>query len=69
MQNMSDQFQDGGALPLESPTYVERQADRDLFLFDHTHRVFYKINRDAPLEAFPKPEELTDEFGQLIFQV
>ena len=42
---------------------------RDLFLVCKKHWVFYTIDRDQPLDVFPKPEELTDEFGQIIFQV
>ncbi len=42
---------------------------RDLYLFDNEHFVFYGINWDAPLEDFPKPGDLTKEFGHIIFQV
>lgn len=42
---------------------------RDLFLVCKKHRVFYTIDREQPLEVFPKPEDLTEEFGQIIFQV
>ena len=43
---------------------------RDLFLFDHTHRVFYTIDRNAPLKYFPKPEDLSEEeYGQIILQI
>ena len=44
-------------------------GDRDLFLLDKTHRVFYTIDWDQPLEVFPTPGELGPEFGQLIFQI
>ena len=42
---------------------------RDLFLVCKKHWVFYTINREQPLDVFPKPEDLTEEFGQIIFQV
>ena len=42
---------------------------RDLFLFDTKEWLFYTIDWDAPLEAFPKPEDLTDEFGHIILQI
>lgn len=42
---------------------------RDLYLFDTESFVFYTINWDADLEHFPKPEDLTDEFGFVIFQI
>lgn len=42
---------------------------RDLYLFDKKAFVFYTIDWSAPLEHFPKPKELTEEFGQIIFQV
>jgi len=31
--------------------------------------VFYTIDWEADLKHFPKPEELTDEYGRIIFQV
>lgn len=31
--------------------------------------MFYKIDWNAPLDVFPKPEDLTDEFGHIIFQI
>ncbi len=49
--------------------FESEKWDRDLFLFDKEQRLFYKINRDAPLDDFPKPEELNESFGQLILQV
>jgi glutamate synthase domain-containing protein 2 len=42
---------------------------RDLYLFDEKNFLFYAINWEAPLEAFPKPEELDDSFGHIIFQL
>jgi glutamate synthase domain-containing protein 2 len=45
------------------------KGDRDLFLFDYDHWLMYTIDWDAPLEAFPKPEELTDEYGHIILQI
>ncbi len=42
---------------------------RDLYLFDKEKFLFYAINWEAPISAFPKPEELDDSFGQVIFQV
>lgn len=44
-------------------------GDRDLFLFDTKYRLFYTIDRDAPLEVFPKPGELGPEYGQIIWQI
>lgn len=44
-------------------------GDRDLFLLDKHHRVFYTIDWDQPLEVFPTPEDLGPEFGQIIFQI
>jgi len=45
------------------------QEERDLYLYDHEHNLFYTIDWDAPLEAFPKPDDLTDDFGQIILQI
>ncbi len=42
---------------------------RDLYLFDKDAFVFYTVDWEADFKHFPKPEELTDEFGQVIFQV
>lgn len=42
---------------------------RDLYLFDEDKFLFYTIDWDAPTEAFPKPEDLTEDFGNIIFQV
>lgn len=42
---------------------------RDVYWFDQDEFVFYTINWDAPLSAFPKPGELTEEFGNIILQV
>jgi hypothetical protein len=44
-------------------------GDRDLFLLCKKHRVFYTIDREQPLDVFPKPEDLDDSFGHIIFQV
>jgi hypothetical protein len=33
-----------------------------LYLFCQQEKVYYTIDWDAPLEVFPKPEELTKEF-------
>ena len=41
----------------------------DLYLFCKDNFVFYTIDWSAPLSVFPKPEELTDDFGQIIFQI
>jgi glutamate synthase domain-containing protein 2 len=48
--------------------YCEKNK-RDLYLFDEHEFLFYAINWDAPIEAFPKPEELDESFGSVIFQV
>lgn len=45
------------------------KAQRDLYLFCKNKNVFYKINWEAPLSAFPKPGELTPEYGNIILQV
>ncbi|PCI25144.1 FMN-binding glutamate synthase family protein [Candidatus Peregrinibacteria bacterium] len=42
---------------------------RDLYLLDEKNWLFYSINWNAPLSDFPKPHELTDEFGQIILQI
>ncbi len=47
----------------------KKHSMRDLFLFDVDHFLFYSIDWDAPIENFPKPEELSDDFGHIIFQV
>lgn len=41
----------------------------DLYLFDKDQKVFYTIDWNAPLEVFPKPEEKTQEFGNVILQI
>lgn len=41
----------------------------DVYRLDMVEWVFYTIDWDAPLEAFPNPGELTDEFGHIILQV
>ncbi len=43
--------------------------ERDLFLFDYDHWLFYTIDWDAPLEAFPQPEDLGPEYGTIILQI
>lgn len=48
--------------------YLEKGM-RDLYLFDTDAFVFYTIDWSADLKHFPKPEELTDEYGQLIIQI
>ena len=42
---------------------------RDLYLFDVNQFVFYTIDWEADLKHFPKPEDLTAEYGQVIFQI
>ncbi len=42
---------------------------RDVYWFDKKAFVFYTIDWDAPLDAFPKPEDLTEDFGNIILQV
>lgn len=42
---------------------------RDLYLFDVEAFVFYTIDWEADLKHFPKPADLTEEFGQVIFQI
>ncbi len=46
-----------------------RDGKVDLYLFSKEHFCFYAIDWSAPLEVFPKPSELTDEFGHVILQV
>ena len=41
----------------------------DIYRLNKQEWVFYTIDWDAPLEAFPKPGELTDEFGGIILQI
>lgn len=50
-------------------TIDKKMWDRDLFLLDKKHWVFYTIDREQPLEVFPTAEDLGPEFGQLIFQI
>jgi len=50
-------------------TFEKGKGERDLFLFCKKHWLFYTIDRDAPLSVFPQPENLTDEYGQIILQV
>ncbi|MDF2379278.1 MAG: FMN-binding glutamate synthase family protein [Candidatus Gracilibacteria bacterium] len=47
----------------------KKHSMRDLYLFDEEAFVFYTIDWSAPLEVFPKPEDLSDEYGRIIFQV
>jgi hypothetical protein len=50
--------------------FESEKGERDLFLFSRDHRVFYTIDRNAPLDAFPKPQDLNeDEYGQIILQI
>ncbi len=42
---------------------------RDLYLFSTKEFLFYTIDWEAPFSAFPKADELTDEFGHIIFQI
>jgi len=50
--------------------FEPKKGERDLFLFSRDYWVFYAINRDAPLEYFPKPEDVTEEeYGQIILQI
>ncbi|MBT4936395.1 hypothetical protein HON22_00605 [Candidatus Peregrinibacteria bacterium] len=48
--------------------YTEKGL-RDSYLFDQKNFVFYKINWKADISHFPKPEDLTDEYGHVIFQI
>lgn len=48
---------------------VCRKDYRDLYLFDKKNWLFYTINWEAPLKAFPKPEDLTEEYGDIILQI
>lgn len=41
----------------------------DLYLFCKEKYVFYTIDWSADIKHFPKPGELTDEFGHIIFQI
>ncbi len=45
------------------------KEQRDLYLFCLAKWVYYKIDWDAPIEHFPKPEELTEDFGNIILQI
>lgn len=49
--------------------FEPEKGERNLFLFCKTHWTFYSIDREAPLEHFPKPKDLTDEYGHLVLQV
>ena len=48
--------------------YCEKDK-RDLYLFNQDHFLFYSIDWNKDLKYFPKPEELDDSFGQIIFQI
>lgn len=48
--------------------YTEKEL-RDSYLFDPQNFVFYKIDWKADISNFPKPEELSDEYGNIIFQI
>ncbi len=41
----------------------------DLYLYCMLNKVFYTIDWSAPLDVFPKPWELTDDFWHIIFQI
>jgi glutamate synthase domain-containing protein 2 len=47
---------------------VEKGTE-DLYLYSEKDSVFYTIDWTAPLEDFPKPWELDDEYGHVIFQI
>jgi glutamate synthase domain-containing protein 2 len=47
----------------------EKYNMRDLYLFDEKAFLFYTIDWDAPVEYFPNPEDLTDDYGHIIFQI
>lgn len=42
---------------------------RDLYLFDKKHWLFYTIDWDAPVDVFPKPEDLDESYGHIILQI
>jgi len=46
-----------------------RDGKYDLYLFSKEYCSFYTIDWNAPLEVFPKPSELTDDFGHVILQI
>ena len=48
---------------------VTEEWKYDLYLFSKEDFVFYTIDWSAPLEVFPKPEELTEEFWNVILQI
>lgn len=48
--------------------YCEKDK-RDLYLFCKEEFLFYAINWDSDLKNFPKPNELDDSYGSVIFQV
>jgi len=47
----------------------KKYSMRDLYLFDEKAFVFYTIDWDADVKDFPTPEQLTEEYGDIIFQV
>ena len=48
--------------------YVEKGLE-DVYKLDKKEWVFYGIDWEASLEHFPKPNELTDDFGHIILQI
>lgn len=48
---------------------VIKKWEYDLYLFCQEEKIYYTIDWEAPLEFFPKPEELTKEFWNVIFQI
>lgn len=51
---------------------LARKVDKwteDLYLYCEKSSVFYTIDWSAPLNAFPKPWELTDAYWHVIFQI
>ena len=46
-----------------------KDGTEDLYMFSEESQVFYTIDREADVSVFPKPWELTDEFGHIIFQI
>lgn len=45
------------------------KGERDLYLFCDKYFVFYTIDWSADIKYFPKYEDLTEEFGQVILQI
>jgi glutamate synthase domain-containing protein 2 len=48
---------------------VTEKGKYDLYLFSKTDLVYYTIDWNAPLADFPKPEDLTPEFWNVILQI